>query len=597
MDESYDILIKNATIVDGTGAPKRKGDIAVRDGRIVRMGRVADREPGTIGARRVIDGTGRIAAPGFIDVHNHSDLFLLEGSGMDILLRQGVTTFSGGHCGLGTAPVGKGEYLASLKEAFGIRGAVDYDSFGEWLARVEARGLPINFIPLCGHGAIRGAVLGDGYRRPSTDEELERICALTEEALKAGAHGISTGYDGIWPGTFADSRERLRVAGITAKNGAIYTCHTRHHQYGWAAAETPEQSAYCVFHGPVPEAYFGRFHGQVEALETARATGARLHIAHLSTPYLVHQPHPPFLDEELARAALTEIVDRNRALGIDVSFNVIPCLESIAVESSVLSWFQKSVPYVSVASGKAEKWDPENCLESPEYRERVRESFREGRVKFAWIHPLADPYWFDCFVVISAREKDHQGRMVGDILRERRRGGWTDFVYSESLDILMDLVRDDPTLTWAPVVDKRQLGFRTFLKHPFCMVASDLIIPGLGGDRSSPYGLSPYTTNVFPDYVARMIREEGVLALEEGIRKLTGLPAEYLFRFKDRGVLREGYWADIVLFSLEDIAGTADFAEPLRSPRGIDYVLVNGMVALEKNKTQEGNPGRILKRI
>jgi N-acyl-D-amino-acid deacylase len=587
----YDILIKNASIIDGTGSPRKKGDIAIIAGKIAKIGNLSGN------GLRCIDGTGKILAPGFIDTHNHADLFLLDNSGMDILVKQGVTTFSAGHCGLGMAPKGKGEYLTALRKSYGIKNNIDYDSFGEWLSSVQEKGVMLNFIPFCGHGAIRGAVLGSGYTRPSTKEEIIEICARTEEALASGAFGISTGFDGVWPGTFADRSEQLRVAEIVAMHDSIYSCHTRHHQYGWAAAKTFQNVRYGTYFGPVGEAYFGRYHGQLEALNVARETGVRLHIAHLSTPYLIHQPHANWLDEELAKATTEEIIDKNRSEGMDVSFNVIPSLESIATESTIVSWFLKFLPAGKKKQQEIARSDFIAILDSMEFKDRVRKAFKSGKIKFAWIHPLVDPYWFDCFIIVSSKETEHRGKILGEILMTMRKKSWTEFVYEESFELLIDLVRNDPTITWAPVVDKRQYGFRTFLKHPYGMIASDLIIPRYQDNISTPYGVSPYSTNLFPDYIRRTICKEGVFSLEEGIRKITSLPAQYLFRLEDRGVLKEGNCADIVMFSLDQIAGKADFSDPLKSPEGIDFVIVNGQIVVENNKILGGTPGNIIRRL
>jgi N-acyl-D-aspartate/D-glutamate deacylase len=586
----YDILIKNAVIIDGTGAPRQRGDLAVKDGKIAKMGDI----DGV--ARRCIDATGKILAPGFIDVHNHADLFLLDNSRMDTLARQGITTFSAGHCGLGSAPAGKGDYLAALMKSYGIKKSDEYDSFGEWLLRVQEKGVMLNFIPFCGHGAIRGAILGQEYKRLSTTEEVDDICESAEEALSAGAFGISTGFDGTWAGTFADHNEQLRVAEIVAKYNSIYSCHTRHHQYGWAAAESLNNTGYGVFCGPVGEAFYGRYHGQLEAIEVARQTGVRLHIAHLSTPYLVHQPHPAWLDEKLAEAATEEMIDRNRREGMDVSFNVIPLLESIAAESPILSWFQRCMVIDDGMDKVTNNSEFITNLYSVKFPEIARTLFKSGKIKFAWIHPLVDPYWFDCFLILSTKNKERRGKILGEILREKRRKSWTEFVYYESFDLLVDLLREDPEATWAPVVDKRQYGFRTFLKHPYGMIASDLIIPRPQKDLLSPYGVSPYTTNLFPSYIRHTVCEEGVLSLEEGIKKITSFPARYLFRLPDRGVLKEGAYADLVVFSLEEIAGKASFDDPLKPPEGIAFVIVNGRIIDENNNIIEGTPGCVIRR-
>ncbi len=581
MEKGFDIVITNATIVDGSGKPRRKGDLAITGGKIVRTGSVEGR------ARLQIDGTGKIVCPGFVDPHNHADMFLLDSPLSPVLACQGITTYACGNCGMSVAPGGRGAYVRNLSKSFGFSFRDEWDSFGEWLSRVEQDGISLNMLPFVGHNALRASVLGEEFTRPSTDQEKKELVKLAENTLDEGARGISLGLDGGTPGFFADFEELVQIGGVAGRYDGLLMPHTRHHQYNWAASKSPKDTGYGIFYGPPSEAFFGRYHGHTEAIEIAERAGVRLHIAHLSIPYLIHQPHPGWLDDELARATLEDIIDSARHRGVDVSFDVIPNIESIATESPVIDSFLFDY---------RDRKETASLMGDKTFRNRILERIYAGRLKFFWIHPLVDPYWFDCFRILSCRNREYEGRNLGEIIRARGAGRTTDTVYDLSFQVLFDLVQEDPQATWAAVLDKRELGLSTFLSHPYGMPCTDLVVPYSRESGQSIYGVSPYTANSFPDYIRKFVREDKTLTLEEGIRKATALPAQYLFGLPDRGLLREGYWADVVVFDYENLRGTADFKDPSSPARGIDYVIVNGEVIVEKGSHNGGRPGKVLRR-
>ena len=486
VETEFDIIIKDAVIVDGSGNPRRKGDLGIRKGRICGLGRVEG------SAGRILDGSGKILCPGFVDPHNHSDLFLLEEPLTPILARQGITTYACGNCGM--SPVGgvNNPYIDQLSRDFGFKPLKGITGFGNWLELIESEGVSLNMIPLAGHNTLRSSVLGSYNTRASSPSELREIRLLSERALNEGACGISLGLDGGKPGFFADFEELLEIGRITAELGGLLVPHTRHHQYNWPASKNIVDSGYGIFYGPKSEAYYGRYHGHMEAIEIAEKTGVQLHIAHMSIPYLVHQPHPDWLDEELARATLEHVIDSAVSRGIAVTFDVIPNIESIATERPLIDSF-------AVENLKPEEIAEEIGKDS--FRRRMFDYIQTGRLKFAWIHPLVDPYWMDCFRIISCKEKSMRGKLIGDLVRERNKGRIFDAVYKHSFEILFDIIRTDPKTTWAPVKDKRQTGMSTMLKHPRSMPCTDLVVPRVQANPESIYGVSPYTTNVFPDYL------------------------------------------------------------------------------------------------
>ena len=206
--EHFDIIIKNARIVDGTGQAPFKGNIAIRGDKIVRVGNV-DGE-----ADIVIEGNGLVASPGFIDPHSHADVSIMQFPLAENLVMQGITTFVGGNCGTSPAP------LPKLK-------------FGAWLARVEHKGISVNMVPLVGHSTMRTTVMGEDWKRETTTAELNKLKSLLEEAMKSGAYGFSGGIDPPWPGYFASMEEKVELAKVAKKFGGYYTPHTRHERSHW----------------------------------------------------------------------------------------------------------------------------------------------------------------------------------------------------------------------------------------------------------------------------------------------------------------------------------------------------------------------------
>jgi len=581
VEEEFDIIIKNADIVDGSGSPRRKGDVGIRGGKFVKLDRVEGK------AKRTIDGSGKVLCPGFVDPHNHADLFIFEEPLTPLLAQQGITTYACGNCGMSLVPSDNNPYVEHLTRTFGITSFKERESFAEWRSRVAGAGIALNMIPFAGHNTLRCEILGSSFIRPSSKKEVQDLGLLVEQVMEEGAWGVSLGLDGGKPGFFADFEELVEVGRRVSRYDGLLLPHTRHHQYNWAASRNPEDTGYGIYYGPKSEAFFGRYHGHLEAIEIAEKSGVRLHIAHMSIPFLVHQPHPSWLDEELARATLEHIIDNAIARGVEVTFDVIPNIESIATERLIIDSFK-------IDDLTAEEF-LKNLGERP-FRQKVVDFINSGRLKFAWIHPLVDPYWMDCFIIISSKEKAFRGRILGDLVRERNTGRTVDAVYKLSYEMLFEILEKDPEATWAPILDKRQTGMSTMLKHSRSMPCTDLVIPTLQENPRSIYGISPYTANIFPDYIRRFVREENSLTLEEGIKKATQLPAQEVFGLKDRGLVKEGYWADAVVFDFTTIKGGADFQKPTSPPEGISFVIVNGEIVVEKGKPTGKAPGKVLSR-
>lgn len=560
-NDRFDYLIKNTNIIDGTGSPVFKGDIGIREDRIAAVGNLKGY------ARTVIDGAGLISCPGFIDPHTHADFTILDNPLAENFVMQGVTTFIGGNCGSTPAP------LTDL-------------TFSSWLKKVEAVGISINYAPLVGHGTIRELVMGEDHRRKATAREIEEMKKYVEEAMKSGAFGISSFGDPS-PSEFADTQELIEVVRVAGEYGGIYAPHTRGTQTQWMT-EDPEEFGYGIAHGPLEDAWVGRYRGYREALEISKHADISLHIAHISNAFFNPQPHPDFFERSGARATLFEIFDKAKKAGLDVTFDVIAFESSIAGARSLISEFSDARQYWVRQVGE-EELRGETLIENLKkktFRDVIRMYYDSGRIKFGMIHTKVDPYWFDRFQIIKTRNTEFNGKTVGEIARIEQK---------EPLDLLLDLIIEDPGTIWVQNVDPRMLppAITEFIKHPMGMPSSDMTALPVEPDEDQT--TSPTAYGLFPNYIKTYVKERAVLGLEEAIRKATSFPAQR-FGIRDRGIIKKGFYADILVFDLDHIDYKGDFLNPYQIPEGIEFVFVNGKSVYRKKIHTRAMPGRVLRK-
>jgi N-acyl-D-amino-acid deacylase len=234
-------------------------------------------------------------------------------------------------------------------------------------------------------------------------------------------------------------------------------------------------------------------------------------------------------------------------------------------------------------------------LKDEGFREKVKEFMYSGRFKVGMLHPLSDPYWIDCYKILTCKNEAFEGKVFGDICRERAPNDIINAVYHESIDTLFDILLEDPDTTWALILDKREYpgAIPVFLKHPSGMPCIDSgVVPAkIKGD----YKPAPIYYGLFPLYIDTYVKQKGTLTLEEAVKKATYVPAQEVLGLKDRGIIQEGAYADIVIFDLESIGMTGDYENPSSPPDGIEYVLVNGKIAY-KDKTHTGaRSGKVLR--
>jgi N-acyl-D-amino-acid deacylase len=543
-----DLVIANGRIVDGCGNPWYYGDVAVRGDRIAAIGAA-----GALRGRTVVDAGGRYVAPGFVDPHTHSDISILQYPRADSVVRQGVTTHVTGNCGMSPAPLRaahRDEALHNWAHYWDIsRVAWDWTSFRQYLKALKLAGGAINIAPLVGHGALRLAVVGLA-ERAVTERELAGMERLLDAAMRAGALGLSTGL--VYPpGCFSDTEELVRLCRVVARYRGIYTTHVR-----------------------------GERETILEAVAEAIAIGRRAGV-----PVQVSHNVPKWGAPEGAAANLA-LIEAARGEGLDVTTDsdvhtdLAPRL-SRALPQPVLDLDHDAlIALLSDTSRRAElrRAVVEDVLPGAGYAGLVR----HGR--------------FDRLVIFqAARHPELRGRSVADIAAERA---------AEPFDTFLDLIveEDDQIVGLFDYMEEKNI--RALLCSPLSMVSSDGLVMPPADELDDPALYWPCSYGEYPGILERYVRDEPVLRLEEAIRKMTSFPAQR-FGLLDRGVLRPGLRADLVVFDLDKVRDRATnlyphtypFANiPHRHAEGLDWVLVNGEPVIADGEHTGALPGRVLRR-
>ncbi len=524
------LLIRGVDVVDGTGAPRCRGDVAVAGGRITELA-----GPGTIaGAERVIDGENLVLAPGFIDMHAHSDLHLLTDPGHLPKISQGITTEVIGQDGLSYAPVDAAALAVLRRQIAGWNGnPADLDfswrTVGEYLDRLDA-GITPNAVYLVPQGTLRLLVVGP-ERRPATAREIDRMCALLAEGLAQGAAGMSSGLT-YTPGMYADTAELAALCEVVAAADGFYAPHTR--SYGAGALD-----AYA------------------EMIELARRTGCAVHLTHATMNFGVNRGRAP---------ELLDMIDDALAQGCDISLDTYPYLPGSTTLSALLpSWASSGGPDATLAR-----------LDDPADRARIAADVTV-RGSDGCHGVTADWDTIQISGVAEPGLSRYVGRTITDIAAVQD---------ISPVEVFFDLLRRDGLATTILQHVGHEENVRAIMRHSRHMGGSDGL---LVGDRPHPRAWG-----AFPRYLGRYVRELGVLGLEECVHHLTGRPAQRL-RLRERGLIRPGYAADLVLFDPETITDTATFEHPKQQARGITHVLVNGEFAIDGGTPTGMLAGRALR--
>ncbi|MGH7323244.1 MAG: N-acyl-D-amino-acid deacylase family protein [Candidatus Rokuibacteriota bacterium] len=524
-----DVLIRGAEVIDGTGAPGRRIDVAVRDGRISAVG-TAERP-----ARRVIDAPGAVLAPGFIDIHTHSDFTLPLNQRAESKIRQGVTTEVLGNCGFSVAPAlpDRVELLRSYLAASAPWLPFRPTTFGAYLDAFPTTS--VNTVMQVGHNTLRLMAMGMGNRSPRADE-LALMERLLEEALDAGALGLSSGLFTA-PGSYAQPEELLALARVLRRHGANYASHVRNEA------------------GHV-------FDAVDEAINVAEACDIHVQIAHLKLSGT---------DNWGGASKLLARIGEARRRGVRVDADQYPyTTASNPLRNLLPLWVQDGG-----LDAMLER------LRDPAARERIRGDIAaHGWGSFGRL-----PSWDAVRIAISPNHPESAGRTIGEIAR--RRSG-------DQLDAACDVLVADEGHTRVLLTSMSEDDVREILRSPTVLVGSD-------GIALAPYGVTgqgkphPRFYGTFPRVLGHYVRELGLLSLPEAIRKMTGGSAAAL-GLAERGLIREGFWADLTLFNPKAVAERATYDDPHQYAAGIATVIVNGVVVVDGGEHTGALPGRLLRR-
>lgn len=530
---SYDLIIRNGHIIDGSGSPWYAADVAVRDGHIAAIGKLTDAS-----ATRIIDAHGLVVAPGFIDMLGQSEVSLLLDPRATSKIFQGITT----------EITGEGESVAPLNDAIlkenqpGIDHyhlKVDWRTLSEYFARLERQGIGINFGTYLGAASVREMVIGYGDRAPTKDE-LQRMQDLVEQGMQQGAMGVSTSLQ-YPPAPYASTEELIALAEVAARYGGIYATHMRSEGNGEMAALD-------------------------ETFRIGREAGIPVEIFHLKTSGKQNWGKMPLVIERIEKA---------RAEGIDVAAD--------------------TYAYTAWANGMAAftpPWAKDGGYE--QLVKRLADAVTRAKIRQDMMTPSDkwDNEWLDingpediliCFVNNKELQR-YQGKRLSEIAAE-----W----HEDAIDTLFDFLIKDKAQTLVAVFGMAEPDVVLALQQPWVSVGND-------AQATSPEGIlgaehpHPRAYGTFPRILAKYVRKEGKLSLADAIRKFTALPAQRE-HLSDRGVIKTGMWADLVVFDPRAIHDVATYENPNQFSAGMTYVLVNGVPVIEDGRMTGKLPGRVLR--
>ena len=527
-----DILFKNATIVDGTGAPSRRGDVTVGDGRITGVG------AGNETAARVIDADGLCLAPGFIDMHGHTDEALLINPTAESKITQGVTLELSGNCGSCPAPIVSEHQRAHIEEWLQKYNVEQrWTSMDEYFGALESSGMAMNLMTLVGHGSLRSAVVGPDDR-PATPDEMAAMKQAVAKSMEQGAVGLSSGLV-YAPGCYGGTDELVELSKPVGERNGIYATHMRSEADNVVTAVA-------------------------EALTIGEKSGARVQISH-------HKACGPAnwgkVNQTLA------MIEDARSRGIDAAADQYPYVAtSTGLSVNLPRWAH---------DGGTEKMLER--LKTPDLLPRLRQ---ETKYQVENGYKNAEQGWIDIVIagVKTEANKWTEGLSVADIARK-----WQlDYV-----DAMFRLLLEEEGSVGMVHFTLSEDDVETVMRRPYVMIGSDATARAITGPLATgmPH---PRTFGTMPRVLAHYVREKGVLTLEDAVHRMTGLAAERL-GLKDRGKVAEGYIADLTLFDPATVRDASQFGKPFQMAEGIPYVFVRGVPVVDEGRVTGSLPGRCLR--
>ncbi len=531
-DKMYDVLIKNALIIDGTGAAAFEADLALKGPKIARVGPLKHAE-----ASLVIDAGGLALAPGFIDMHSHADFSLPTLPTADSLVHQGVTTAVVGQCGLSPAPLmeeSREEVTAAISSFFGdVAKSIpwsQWSSFGDFAAFLARRGCSLNIAALVGHGMIRAGVMGFGEGRANADQ-MARMQQELIAAMQQGAIGLSTGL--IYPpGSFTSTDELIELTRAVGERNGFYFSHIRDEGDGLLEAVA-------------------------EAIRIGRETGAAVQISHFKAAARHNW-------EKSAQAL--ELIQQARQEGLDVTVDMYPYRAGSTILVAMLpQWAHVGGPEQTLKR-----------LADPDQRRKMTVAMQSG----GFARGIG---WEDVLITEAPSQTRYEGRTVAQLAADTGKTP-DDWVFDALLETRLDI-----TMAMFGMSEENR---RREILFPAMMIGSDGIglAPGAPLAKGVPH---PRSYGTFVRVLGRYVRELSILKLEEAIHRMTGLPAKKL-RLADRGVIKAGLAADLVIFDPQTVSDRATYEKPHQYAAGISHVLVNGRPVIRDGVHTGARPGLLL---
>ena len=575
----FDLIFESAMVVDGSGKLPYRADVGIKDGKITAIDQLEDAK-----ANKRINGIGKILSPGFIDVHSHADLtvhFDDHPKMLESLIRQGITTFVGGNCGMALTPlIGNNDKpIMQFFEAFigrDMEDVISWKNLEEFFDTIEKRGVVLNTAMLAPHGIIRLNVMGQEKRLAKPDEK-KRMGKIVRECMDAGALGLSTGLQ-YFPGSQSDTDELIDLAKIVHEYDGVFTSHLRSYSNTLEMAIEEIKTVSREADVPVQLSHLFWIPHVNDTIDPIVRKAAKLG----SKIYnLIKLPIP--LDAAVAQllAKLGKEIDEGLPLGIDV-------MPTSAGFTHLLAFFPP--------------WVLENDIDTvmeriadPVFRKRMRDDIEKGQS--LWPHRQNRTWsmnflklmgWDGVYVmsVVSKKNKALEGlhfKQIGKMQGKHPFDAACDLLLEERGRVLVF-----ETFTH-PGDDFAERSMFATMKDPNSSIATDTILLGYGRP-------SHLFFDCYPKFIARYIRDYKAVTLQEGIRKCTSLPASQM-GIEKRGIIKEGNYADLVLFDLEQIETHSTFEKPDVFPSGIEYVVINGHVIVDpKGYHTDPRPGKVIRK-
>lgn len=533
----YDLILKNGRVVDGSGGPWFRADIAVKDGLVVKIGKLGETQ-----ADMVIDANDMVVSPGFIDAHSHSDLVTTGINNGDSKITQGVTTEVAGMCGLTQAPVNPAtiDQLKRYLSPFifeGVNIPWQWNSLAEMLDFIDERGNSTNLAMLVGHGSVRIAAMGFDDREP-TDEELEKMKKLVAESMEQGALGLSTGL--IYPpGCYCKTSELIELCKVVAKYGGIYVTHMRNE--GNEIIEAVK-----------------------EALTIGRESGCPVHISHHKAS---GRPNHGKVKETLA------MMEKAREEGVDVTCDAYPYTAGSTLISALLpKW---------VNAGGVEEMLKR--LRDPETRNTVAKELEQDVP--GWENLARQAGWNKILVSSCINNKANEGKYIQDIADERG---------VSCTDALFDIILEEQGRITMALFTMDEEDSKYVYGHRLSMAGSDGYAYAFSGPlaQGKPH---PRSYGTFPRVLGTYVREFKAFPLETAVWKVTGFPAQR-YGLQDRGLIKEGLRADFVVFNPDTIVDKSSYEDPFHQAEGIEYVILGGEVVVCNKEYSGKTLGKVFRR-